>query len=59
MPIYEYKCKNCDCEFELIQKLDDPEIQECTFCGGDAKRKVSQSSFVLKGDGWFSTSNKS
>jgi putative FmdB family regulatory protein len=31
MPIYEFKCKNCDHDFEVIQGKDekDPECPEC------------------------------
>lgn len=55
MPIYEYQCRNCGAEFEEWQKITDPVVQSCRSCGGEASRLISQSSFVLKGTGWYVT----
>jgi putative FmdB family regulatory protein len=55
MPIYEYRCEKCGKEFEEWQKFSDPAIDVCSDCGGKAKRLISQSSFVLKGTGWYVT----
>ncbi len=56
MPIYEYYCKACGHEFELIQKITDRPIRKCEECGKlQARRKISQTSFVLKGSGWYVT----
>ncbi len=55
MPIYEYSCKNCSSEFELIQKILDPPAKKCPSCGGKIEKKVSLSSFQLKGTGWYAT----
>ncbi len=54
MPIYEYQCSDCDHKFEQIQQISDPDPDECPTCGGgEVSRLVSQSSFKLKGGGWF------
>ncbi len=54
MPIYEYLCKSCGYEFEEVQKFSDPSFDTCPSCGdGCAERKVSMSSFHLKGGGWY------
>ena len=56
MPIYEYYCNACGHEFELIQKITDSPVRKCEACGKlQAKRKISQTSFVLKGSGWYVT----
>jgi putative FmdB family regulatory protein len=55
MPIYEYLCTSCGREFEEWQKFSDPAVDRCSECGGRAKRLISQSSFVLKGSGWYVT----
>ncbi len=55
MPIYEYTCKKCGREFELIQKFSDPPAKCCPSCGGKAEKKLSLSSFQLKGTGWYIT----
>jgi len=55
MPIYEYRCTCCGREFEEWQKFSDPAVDHCSECGGPAKRLISQSTFVLKGSGWYVT----
>ncbi len=55
MPIYEYICKNCEKEFELIQKISDPPAKKCPDCGKKIEKKLSLSSFQLKGTGWYVT----
>ncbi len=55
MPIYEYRCLDCDHEFEQIQKFSDPPIDTCPTCSGSVKKLISQSTFHLKGDGWYVT----
>lgn len=53
MPIYEYKCKKCQKEFEVIQKFSDEPIKKCPDCKGAVEKLISQSSFQLKGGGWY------
>ena len=55
MPIYEYKCANCSRVFEAIQKFTDEPLTECRFCQGPVERLISNSSFQLKGSGWYVT----
>lgn len=54
MPVYEYKCSACDETFEMQRKFSDPPLAECPRCGkGPVEKLISQSSFALKGSGWF------
>ncbi|MHB8204383.1 MAG: FmdB family zinc ribbon protein [Desulfomonilaceae bacterium] len=55
MPIYEYRCEKCGKEFEAWQRISDDPIENCSECGGTAKKLISQSTFVLKGSGWYVT----
>lgn len=56
MPIYEYSCKECHQIFEEWTKhIDDAEPQACPVCGNPAERIMSNTSFVLKGGGWYVT----
>ncbi|MDA9344395.1 zinc ribbon domain-containing protein, partial [Gammaproteobacteria bacterium] len=32
MPIYDYKCSNCEHQFELIQKFSDQPAEICPQC---------------------------
>jgi len=40
-------------EFERFQKISDAPTKECPECGGPVDRLVSQTSFTLKGAGWY------
>jgi putative FmdB family regulatory protein len=56
MPIYEYRCKECKHDVEVLQKLSDPPLVTCPACGKDALQKlVSAAGFQLKGSGWYVT----
>src|SRR5262245_31655973 len=55
MPIYEYQCENCSRRFEVMQRMTEPLLATCEQCGGHVRRLISQTSFVLKGNGWYVT----
>lgn len=55
MPIYEYECENCGCIEEALQKFSDAPLTTCSRCSGNLHKLVSQSSFHLKGSGWYVT----
>ena len=55
MPIYEYICTKCNDEFEVIQGFSDKPLKTCKKCKGRLRKKVSHSSFHLKGSGWYVT----
>ncbi len=61
MPIYEYECTKCGTIEEVIQKFSDKPLTKCRSCAGKLHKLVSQSSFHLKGTGWYVTdyANKS
>ena len=55
MPVYEYACEKCGHEFEAEQRITDDPIKTCPVCKArKVKRLISQTSFVLKGGGWYS-----
>jgi putative FmdB family regulatory protein len=55
VPIYEYQCSKCGEIFEAFQKITDEPLTECRFCRGKVEKLISQSSFQLKGSGWYLT----
>ena len=55
MPIYEYQCVKCGYVTEALQKFSDPPLKVCGLCHGRVKRLISQSTFHLKGTGWYVT----
>lgn len=55
MPIYEYCCEDCHQVFEEWQKDFQDRDKICPVCGGAAQRVISNTSFVLKGGGWYAS----
>lgn len=55
MPIYEYQCTKCGEIFEVVQRITDDPLTECKFCKATVEKLFSQSSFQLKGSGWYLT----
>lgn len=55
MPVYEYKCTQCGRIEEVIQKFSDKALTNCRRCEGKLQKLISQSSFHLKGTGWYVT----
>ena len=54
MPIYEYMCEKCGHEFEREQRITADPIKTCPECKArKVKKLISQTSFVLKGGGWY------
>jgi len=49
MPIYEYGCAKCGKTHEIMQKFSDVPLAVCPDCGGEVKKLISNTSFVLKG----------
>ncbi len=52
MPIYEYACRSCHHEFERILRAGAPN-PDCPECDAEVDKKISLSSFQLKGGGWY------
>lgn len=54
MPIYEYVCQACGHEFELLQRMEAPPPDTCPACQApEVRKRISLTSFVLKGSGWY------
>ncbi len=55
MPIYEYQCTQCGKIEEAFQKISDAPLTTCKHCSGKLHKLISQSTFHLKGSGWYVT----
>jgi putative FmdB family regulatory protein len=55
MPIYEYECLKCGEMHEALRKFSDKPLSKCPKCGGTLKKLISNTSFILKGTGWYKT----
>ena len=61
MPTYEYKCNNCEHDFEVFQKMSDEPVKICPKCGKDLRRLIfGGAGVIFKGSGFYVTDkNKS
>jgi putative FmdB family regulatory protein len=55
MPIYEYECAKCGHIEEALQSFSDKPLTKCPECTGKLHKLISQSTFHLKGSGWYVT----
>lgn len=59
MPTYNHRCNNEECDmgdFEHFRKMEQcNEPIMCPKCGQETQKLISQSSFRLKGAGWYNT----
>jgi putative FmdB family regulatory protein len=55
MPIYEYECKKCGRIREAWQTFSEKPLKTCEQCSGRLHKLISQSTFHLKGTGWYVT----
>lgn len=60
MPTYEYKCRDCDRQFEVTQRMSDAPLGECPDCGGAVKRLIGAGAgIIFKGSGFYCTDYRS
>ena len=55
MPLFSYRCGQCQHQEEVLQKHNDPAPESCSTCGaqGTLEKEIGLSSFQLKGGGWY------
>ena len=59
MPTYEYRCKACDHEFEVVQPFTDDALTECPECEGPLKKVFGNVGITFKGSGFYKTDSRS
>ena len=55
MPRYDYRCKECANEFELVQKFSEAGSGDCPLCGGAGQRVFHAVPVIYKGSGFYTT----
>ena len=60
MPTYEYRCKACGHELEVVQGFTDAALTKCPSCGKKELRKVfSAVGISFKGSGFYKNDSRS
>ena len=55
MPLYEYRCRECDHTYEKLERMSAPSTGTCPECGGTATRLIGVPALQFKGSGWYVT----
>jgi putative FmdB family regulatory protein len=55
MPIYEYRCKKCAKQTEVLLRSSDKPPTRCRECGGRLEKLISSAAIQFKGEGWYIT----
>ena len=58
MPIYDYECKKCNEQFEVLQSANDESLKTCEKCMGPLNKIITNMTFHLYGPGFYKTDNK-
>ena len=60
MPLYTYRCKECEHQFDIRQSFSEDALVDCPNCEQPALRKViNQVGVVFKGSGFYVNDSKS
>ena len=58
MPTYQYTCKECGEQVEVVQKFTDDALTVCPACGGVLRKVFSPVGIVFKGSGFYRTDSR-
>jgi len=59
MPTYQYRCFDCEYEFEEFQSMTEPAIEVCPACKGRTRRLISGGAgLIFKGSGFYITDHR-
>jgi putative FmdB family regulatory protein len=53
MPLYEYRCRQCERVFDRLERASEPKDGTCPHCGGAATRLLGVPALQFKGSGWY------
>ncbi len=52
MPLYDYRCTECEREIEVMHGISDSGPESCQHCGGAMRKALSPPAIHFKGSGW-------
>ncbi|HMQ65373.1 MAG TPA: zinc ribbon domain-containing protein [Arachnia sp.] len=59
MPTYQYQCKSCGGDLEVVQKFSDASLTVCPECSGELRKVFNAVGVVFKGSGFYKTDSRS
>ena len=58
MPTYEYRCKACGQELEVVQSFTDDALTTCEACGGQLRKVFGSVGIAFKGSGFYKNDSR-
>ncbi|MEY2457267.1 MAG: hypothetical protein QOH64_2301 [Acidimicrobiaceae bacterium] len=58
MPTYQYRCKDCGEDLEVVQAFTDDALTECPKCGGTLRKVFGNIGVSFKGSGFYKTDSR-
>ena len=59
MPTYEYRCKDCGENLEVVQSFSDDPLTVCPRCEGTLKKVFNSPGISFKGSGFYKNDSRS
>jgi putative FmdB family regulatory protein len=53
MPTYEYRCRDCGEDLEVVQSFTDDALTKCPACGGSLRKIFGNVGISFKGSGFY------
>jgi putative FmdB family regulatory protein len=58
MPLYTYRCNDCEHIFETRQRMSEDPLTDCPLCPGEVRRVINSVGVVFKGNGFYVTDSR-
>lgn len=58
MPTYEYRCKDCGRDLEVVQSFTDDALTTCEACGGSLRKVFGNVGIAFKGSGFYKNDSR-
>ena len=58
LPTYEYRCKSCDQNFDVVQSFHDDPLTACPTCGAPVRKVFGNVGIVFKGSGFYKNDSR-
>lgn len=58
MPTYQYRCRDCGEDLEVVQSFSDDALTTCPSCDGSLKKVFSAVGISFKGSGFYKTDSR-
>lgn len=58
MPLYEYRCRSCDHQFEVQQSFSDDPLTVCPECEGALRKVFNPVGISFKGSGFYKNDSR-